>query len=473
MAADTIFALSSGPAGQAGVAVIRVSGPAAGDALHTLITAPGRHAKMPEARRAAVRRLYDPVKGDLLDEALVLWMPGPRSFTGEDTTELHTHGSRAVVGGVLGALGTIPGLRPAERGEFTQRAYGNGRMDLTEVEGLADLIAADTAEQRRQALRQMGGALKDKYESWREELTKCLAHTEAVIDFGDDEDDVDEGAYAAIRPKVSGLIQELRVHLADNRRGEIVRNGVRVAIAGPPNAGKSSLLNVLAERPAAIVSPIAGTTRDVVQLQLDIAGLPVVLSDTAGLRAAEAAADDVEREGIRRAREAVVDSQLTIFVWDSSNEAEGAAALKDLQATDEPADVGSVILVSNKADLGTSATQQEPMQAMVQAGQPVWQLSCKTGEGVEAFLRHLEDEIARRYQTQQGQEDAPLITRARHRHHVQACLSALEGSMDPSLPMDLAAEELRYASAELGRITGAVDVEELLDVIFRDFCIGK
>ncbi|CAM9269573.1 unnamed protein product [Phaeothamnion confervicola] len=414
---DTIFALSTGSSGAAGVAVIRISGPRASDALEALTTppqgsaaaaaaaaAPKAKPSLPAPRRAVVRRLWDPRSAELLDEALVLWMPAPRSFTGEDTVELHTHGSRAVVAGVLDALGNLFGptlgggvydgfgsgssgsstsggyMRPAERGEFTQRAYGNGRMDLTAVEGLADLLAADTAAQRRQALRQMGGALSARYGAWRAALTRCLAHTEAVIDFGDDEDDaVDSDAWAALRPQMESLISQMEDHLNDGRRGEIVRDGIRVAIVGPPNAGKSSLLNLLAARPAAIVSAAAGTTRDVVEVRLDLAGFPVVISDTAGLRGESAAVaavtpgtadgrtagpgavgggeggsgiDPVEWEGMRRARAAAAEAQLVLFVLDASD-ARGdavAAAVRGLW----PAD-GDAGAASGSSDGGTAA----------------------------------------------------------------------------------------------------------------------
>eukprot|EP00904_Undaria_pinnatifida_P007967 jgi/Undpi1/42/HiC_scaffold_1.g00042.m1 len=449
-------------------------------------------------------------------------------------------------------MGTM-GVRMAERGEFTERAYGNGRMDLTGVEGLADLIAADTSAQRKQALKQMGGALRDQYEAWRDQLKGCLAHAEAVIDFGDDEEDVGgDAAFAAVMPRVSNLAAEIEAHLRDGGRGEIVRSGVKVAIVGPPNAGKSSLLNLLAARPAAIVSPVAGTTRDVVEVQMDIAGLPVTLSDTAGLR--EATEDEVEREGMRRARFAVDNAHLGIFVVDGSDAAGAGELLTQIReeaaATTAAQDVlgeegglgggaaalDDMIVVANKADLATAQAEKEdaakalnklavaaakrtlPSQAGVGAGvglgagaetggggeagvgvgaemgagvaggrelesdggrgggaeeeRRVWKLSCKTKEGVDGFMEHLEEEVRSRFQGA-ADDESPLITRRRHRQHVEACLLALRAAQQPLLPLDLAAEELRVASTELGRITGAVGVEELLDVIFRDFCIGK
>ncbi len=262
---DTIYALSSGNIVKAGIAVIRLSGPASRTCLETLL----KDQPFPQPRMASLRWLKHPETNENLDKGLILWFPGPKSFTGEDCVEFHIHSGRAVITGFLEALGRLDDLskgiriRPAERGEFTQRAYMNGKMDLTEVEGLADLLAADTNEQKKQALKQMNGKLKIQYETWREQLMSCLAHTEAVIDFGDDdrEDDINDSAMYSIIPRIEHLRSELQKHLKDGRRGEILREGVNIALVGPPNAGKSSLLNLLAKRPASIVSPIPGTTR--------------------------------------------------------------------------------------------------------------------------------------------------------------------------------------------------------------------
>jgi tRNA modification GTPase len=497
VAGDTIFALSSGGGSAAGVSVIRISGCDAQTALRNMLSEPSN--MFPAPRNAALRRLHHPVTRELLDHAIVLFFPGPRSFTGEDVVELHVHGSRAVVAGVTDALASTS-ARPAERGEFTRRAFENGRMDLTEVEGLADLIAADTAEQRRQALRQLGGDFKVVFEGWREEIKGCLAHAEAVIDFGED---VDDGAFEAIVPRVIALREVMKRRMNDDRRGEIVRCGVRVTIVGPPNAGKSTLLNILARRPAAIVSPQAGTTRDIVEVSLDMNGVPVVLCDTAGLRTKT---DDlVEIEGMRRARKAAAESDITLFVQDASESSFSleniSASLSSLILVDNVANrvdskskaamtpthtsSSSIIIVANKVDLVRAS---ECIRTDLQEN--TFFTSLKDGVGVEALVDGLERAVRRRLEgsdngdengQQRPQEDAPVITRARHRYHVERAVEALEvfvagrtGEIrEHYLPMDLATEELRIASYELGAVTGVIHVEEVLDVIFSDFCIGK
>ena len=492
---DTIFALSSGPLSKTGVAVIRISGPASRYCLESLITKDVSlpMSKFPEARRASLRKLYDPATKDVLDHALVLWFPGPKSFTGDDIVELHCHGGRAVILGVFSALEDLNdsadggSIRPAERGEFTRRAFDSGRMDLTEVEGLADLLAADTSEQRKQALRQMDGYLRIYFEGWRQELLGCLAHTEAVIDFGDDdrEDDVSDATMYALLPRVQSLKNELTVHLRDGRRGELVRDGVRIALAGPPNAGKSSLINALARRPAAIVSPIAGTTRDVVEVRMDLGGIPCIISDTAGLRSDSS--DTIEQEGMRRAREAFKMAQLKVFVGDASDntsisEAESMLQLllKEIEVQDEEEgeDVEEsrrsyrVLTVLNKADL----LPEKPVEASSSShfGSSSYSVSCTTGAGIVEFETALSDSI--RSLLEHGGSEAgegTLITRQRHRTHLKQCVEHLDNFLSARLQMDAAAEELRLAMQELGRVTGRVDVEELLDIIFRDFCIGK
>jgi len=441
----TIFALASA-AGRAGVAVVRLSGSTASRALETLSSQP-----LPSPRRASLRRLHDSA-GERLDDALVLWFPAPHSYTGEDVVELHLHGGRAVVRDVLEALAAVPGLRPAEPGEFTRRAFDNGKLDLAEVEGLADLIDAETAGQRRQALRQLDGGLSALVEGWRARLVRILAHLEADIDFPDE--DLPEGVAAAVAPEIEELANEMRRHLDDGRRGEILREGFHIAIIGPPNAGKSSLLNWLAQRDAAIVSDTAGTTRDVVEVRLDLGGWPVIVADTAGLRET---AETVEREGIRRARARAEAADLVIALLDAGRWPES-----DPEVLRAIRDADDLLLVLNKTDLGAPA---EPRLGE----RPLLPVSVRTGDNLDRLLSDIQARVAERLDRD---GEAPVVTRLRHREAVTESLAALERFPDAPLP-ELAAEEVRLAARALGRITGKVDVEDLLDVIFRDFCIGK
>ena len=444
MSRGTIFALAT-PPGRSGIAVMRLSGPSAGATLLTLTGRP-----LPPARKAVRRALRDPSTGETVDSALILWFPAPASFTGEDVAELHLHGGRAVIASVINILARQSGLRLAEPGEFTRRAFLAGKMDLTAVEGLADLIDAETEAQRRQALRQMGGALAALYEGWRGRLLRVLAHAEAVIDFPDE--DLPEDTNAQLQAEVAELRAEIAAHLGDSRRGERLREGVRVAIIGPANAGKSSLLNWLAGRDAAIVSAVAGTTRDVIEVHLDLGGYPVLLADTAGLRET---ADALEEEGIRRARRWAQEADYRILLLDGLvvNDAHSIALI----AQENPS-----IVVINKMDLmmswPTGATHQLDTLA----------ISVKSGQGMVEFLTHLEREVARLA----APGEAPALTRVRHRIALEAAREALDRFARSSSP-DLAAEDLRLAVREIGRISGRVDVEDLLDVIFRDFCLGK
>lgn len=444
MMIPTIFALATAP-GRAGVAVVRVSGPASGDALAALTGKP-----LPTPRMATLVRLRDPKTGEALDDALVLRFTAPRSFTGEDVVELHLHGGRAVVAGVVEALSALPGLRVAEPGEFTRRAFENGKLDLTEAEAVADLVDAETSAQRRQALRQMEGALGQLYDGWRERLTRSLAHIEADIDFPDE--DLPSGVSDAARPVLDALAAEIDAHLDDRGRGERLREGLHIAIVGAPNAGKSSLLNALARREAAIVSARAGTTRDVIEVHLDLGGYPVVLADTAGLR--EAAADEVEEEGIRRALDRAARADVKVAVFD-------ATALPAL----DPATVALVdkdtVVVLNKTDLADAPIRTVGSQDAVA-------VSARTGSGLAELERRLTAFTADRL----AGSGAPALTRARHRSALEECRDALRRALTAPLP-ELMAEDVRLASRALGRITGRVDVEDLLDVIFRDFCIGK
>ena len=440
---ETIYALSSA-GGRAGVAVIRVSGP---EALFVLEALSRRAA--PEARRAQLCRLVDPQNGLELDQALVLFFAGPQSFTGDDVVELHVHGGRAVVAGVLAALSRFDGVRAAGPGEFTRRAFENGKLDLTEVEGLADLIDAETEGQRRQALRQMEGALGHLYDGWRGRLLKLLAYAEAEIDFADE--DLPDDLLGRLGPELDRLANEIQSHLDDGHRGERLRDGVEVAIVGPPNVGKSSLLNRLAGRDAAIVSDEAGTTRDVLEVRLDLGGVPVTLVDTAGLREAEGL---IEKEGIRRGLARASSAELRL-VMVAPAERGGLEGDFDLAG---PSD----LRILNKADRGSAGL----------GGEGVLPISVKTGEGIETLIESLTEKVAGLF----GVNENPVITRARHREGLVDCASALgrvkEGlgaGRDPAL----VAEDLRIAMRALGRITGRVDVEDLLDVVFRDFCIGK
>jgi len=443
---DTIFALATAP-GRAGVAVMRLSGPAAGAALAQLAGT----ARFPP-RRAVLARFRNPVSGELLDEGLALWFPGPSSFTGEDVAELHLHGSRAVVAEVAETLAALPGLRPAEAGEFTRRAFDNGRLDLTAVEGLADLIAAETAAQRRMALRQLGGELGALYDRWRERLVRALAHCEAAIDFP--EDDLPDELVASVSPIVGEVAAEIAAHLDDDRRGEMLREGCQVAVLGAPNVGKSSLVNAIARRDVAIVSDTAGTTRDVIEVRLDLGGYPVTIADTAGLRAT---ADAVEREGVRRALARADTADIRLLVADATLwpdlDSETAAQLHV---------EGEFLLVLNKIDCARA-----PWTGRF-GDIPVWGVSARTGMGISAVLRELETRVSRRLDV----GGPPALTRLRHRGALAACVAALDRATTAPLP-ELIAEDLRMAVGALGRITGRVDVEDLLDVIFRDFCIGK
>lgn len=441
---ETIFALSTA-AGRAAIAVIRVSGPGAGAALDQLT---GR--TRPQPRHAAYARVIDPATGEFLDDGLVLWFPGPASETGEDMAEFQIHGGRATVGAVLAALARIPGLRPARPGEFTRRGFENGKLDLTAVEGLADLIEAETEAQRRQAARQMSGELGRVYEAWRSGLLRILAHAEAAIEFPDEA--AEQGFGQKIAAEVARLSDEIVRHLDDGAHGETLRAGLSVAILGAPNVGKSSILNRLSKREAAIVAARAGTTRDVIEVHLDLAGYPVLLADTAGLRESS---DEIEREGVRRARQRAGESDLRIVVLDAETWPDVPHEVRAMIDRD-------TVLVLNKID------RNDPPGDLDLAGAPVVKLSALTGRGLGDLVRVLERAAIDRM----GVAELPALTRLRHRAALEICQAALARSTEATLP-ELVAEDLRLAARELGRITGRVGVEDLLDVIFRDFCIGK
>ena len=450
---DTIFALSSAP-GRAGVAVLRVSGPGAGPALTALA------GSCPPARHARLVRLADPDTGTAIDRGLVLWFPGPASFTGEDMAEMHLHGGRAVVAAAIAALAARPGLRPAEPGEFTRRAFDRGKLDLSEVEGLADLIDAETEAQRRQALRQMEGVLSRQAEAWRTTLVGALAEAEAAIDFPDE--DLPGEIDTKVARSTLYLHDEILAYLADSHRGERMREGVCVALVGAPNAGKSSLLNAFARRPVAIVSEIPGTTRDVVEVHLDLGGYPVTLADTAGLRDLDRepfvdGQGAVEAEGVRRARARAETADIKLAVFDLQAGPDFDPATRALLD-------GDSLVVFNKCDIvpGPERGDLDGHEALT--------VSAKTGTGMAALEARLTRGVAARLERGSG-EAAPL-TRARHRHALEDCAAALMRAGAAARP-ELIAEDLRLALRALGRVAGRVDVEDVLDAIFREFCIGK
>jgi tRNA modification GTPase len=522
---DTIYALSSGRL-PAAIGVVRISGARAGAALEALT------GKIPAPRQAALVHICGR-GGELIDQALALWFPAPNSETGEDVAELQLHGGRAVIAAVFAALSQIEGLRPAEAGEFTRRAFENGKLDLTEVEGLADLVMAETEGQRRQAFRQMTGVLGRRAESWRTQLIQALALVEARIDFSD-EADVPQDLLAPALRIAQTLADEIKVVLTDGGRGERLREGLVVAIAGPPNAGKSTLLNRIARREAAIVSPHAGTTRDVIEVHLDLNGLPVTVLDTAGIQDTE---DPVELEGVRRARERAAAADLILWVVDASDPAElnwfedvqarahrsensslgagaagrqaGAAgseagtkkpveleiefqrdqSLPPLWLVRNKIDLLQVVNTRNESLLQTAVTNERTFQFdrvlpnivnenIVQnyeykliLNESMFDISAASGGGLDNLLKKL---TAKADQFLLGTEPA-LVTRARHRRNLEDAEAALRRALKPEVSTheDLFAEELRAAAHALGRLTGRVDVENILELIFRDFCIGK
>ena len=442
---DTIFALSSGRP-PAAVAVVRISGPRASFALEKLI------GRVPAARRASLARLRHPATGGLIDEGLALWFPGPNSETGEDIVELQVHGGRAVIAAVLSALGELAGLRHAEAGEFTRRAFENGRMDLTAVEGLADLVAAETEAQRRQAFLQLKGLLGERAESWRQRLIEAAALVEAGIDFSD-EDDVPSDLMVRSLERIRPLADEISRAMAG--QGERLREGLRVAIAGPPNAGKSTLFNRLARREAAIVSPFPGTTRDVLELHLDLGGYPVTMLDTAGIRDTS---DPVEREGVRRASVQASGADLVLWVLDATEQ--------EQRSTQAPA---AAWVVVNKMDLADLKEKKSIESRFINEKQ-IHFISNATGAGVAELVSAIAS-FAELFFTR----EAALVTRERQRAHLRETLVALQGAQQAAQEGrdEIMAEHLRLASRALGRLLGRVDVEDVLDVIFRDFCIGK
>ena len=435
---DTIFALSSG-AGASGIAVFRISGSNTEILLRGLLKD-----KIPGPRLASLRALTDPENNETIDQALVLWLPAPNSYTGDDMAELHIHGSRAVKDYLIRLLPQLAPCRLAEPGEFTRRAFEAGKLDLTRAEGINDLIMAETEAQRMQAARQMGGVLDTLYEGWKDKIVKSLAYVEASLDFTDEDlpDDILQKLDAPIRQVQDDILAHLKDH-----RGERLRDGLRIAIIGAPNAGKSTLLNALSQRDVAIVSNIAGTTRDVIEVHLDLGGYPVIVADTAGLRSSD---DTIEKIGIERAHKVAAQADLKIALFDASQPMDNETkALIDAQT----------IIVWNKSDLAPAFTAAADNIVM----------SAASHQNLDQLLTVLRNRIAGLFD---HHSNMPSLTRARHREALIECLNCLQrAEQAPSL--ELKAEDWRLAVRAIGRITGRVDVEDLLDIIFRDFCIGK
>jgi len=432
---DTIFALATG-AGRSAVAVIRLSGPCARDALADFTGV------SPEPRHAHFARFRDPQTNETLDQGLALWFPGPNSATGEDCAEFHLHGSRAVVDAILSLLRRRTGLRAAEPGEFARRAFINGKMDLSQAEALADLIDAQTEFQRRQALRVAGGALRRQVDDWRGGLVEASALLAAELDFSDEGD---VGSFSpdalgrVLRPLMARMDEVLRRAPASER----LRDGFMVLILGPPNAGKSTLLNLLARREVAIVSEIPGTTRDMIEVELNLGGMPVTLIDTAGLRETE---DAVERIGVGRARARAGEADLLLWLSEA-----GAAPPPDVDA-----DGAEILRIAAKAD-------EFPPQVGCLA------ISSRTGLGIDELC----EEIATRARAMLGDGSSALVIRERHRDAIGAARDFIGAALTPGRPLELVAEEIRLAARSLERIVGAIDVEQVLDVVFSRFCIGK
>ena len=447
---DTIYALATA-FGKSGVAIIRVSGPLVAQVVSAV--APGN---TPEPRKAVMRNFVHPETGVMIDKGLLLYFKGPHSFTGEDCAEFQIHGSIATIEAIQNALSILQGVRRAEAGEFTRRAFDNGLMDLTQVDALADLIAAETPMQLSQALRQLGGGLSQLYGDWMQRLTGTLAYLEAAIDFVDG-DEVDEEVTDAVLVQIKDILHAIIEHLDDQRRGERLRDGYKIAVVGPPNAGKSSFVNQLAQRDVAIVSSIAGTTRDILECHLNLGGMPVIVADTAGLRKPQG--DEIEAIGIKRAEDWAQTADLKLLMFDG-RDAETWKVFKAGKQGQSLIDAQS-ILIYNKADcLGSREIDVLKKDGFV--------ISAKSGEGVPELLRVLTSKL----QAHVSANTSPAITRERYRVALQECVENLNAAIEDKT-IELRAEDLRLAVRSLGKVLGIVDVEDLLDIIFSDFCIGK
>ena len=442
----TIYALSTGP-GISGVAVIRVSGKETRSVIKKLT-----NNNLPTPRIATLSKINNINTSELIDEGIILWFPGPQSYTGEDMAEFHVHGSRAVIQAVQNSISQIKNCRLAEPGEFTKIAFQNNKINLLKAESIADLISSETEIQRQQAIKIMSGASSDKFNSWRQGLLKILSNVEAKIDFSDE--DLPDNLLKNIKAKSETIKSEIKKTLNDQKVGERIREGFRIAIVGPTNAGKSSLLNYLSRREVAIVSEIAGTTRDVIETHLNIEGLPVVLSDTAGIRKSK---NEIEKKGIRLALKRAEDADLNIVVIEPKS-GYFTAFLKNLISDKS-------ILVINKSDLGI-----DDMVTEYKKYNPIY-ISLKDEKNLNQLILAIKEKLKNQFI---NSEDI-LITRERHRQHLEQCVFHLEDFKNKNVAeeFDKAAEDLRLATRHLGIIVGKVDVEEILGSIFNDFCIGK
>ena len=443
----TIFSLSSGP-GVSGVAIIRISGPDCKKIIDKMVNSP-----LPAPRVATLKKINKINTNELIDQGLILWFPGPESYTGEDLLEFHVHGSRAVIDAIIKSISEIKNCRLAEPGEFTKKAFQNGKINLLQAESVADLISSETEIQRRQAIEIMKGNHSSKYENWRNKLIKILSNIEAKIDFPDE--DLPENILEKIKNTTSQLIKEMSKALDDQNVGERIREGFKIAILGPTNAGKSSLLNYLSKREVAIVSEFAGTTRDIIETHLNIDGYPVVMSDTAGIREAK---DEIEKRGIKLALKKAEDADLNIVVIEPKS-GYFTGVLKGLINSEK------TILVVNKLDLGVDKIERE-----LKNFNPIY-ISIKKEKNLSMLIKIIRDKLKNKFLST---EDT-LITRERHRQHLKQCLNYLENfeTKKSENDFDKAAEDLRLATRNLGMIVGKVGVEELLGSIFNDFCIGK
>ena len=442
----TIYALSTGP-GISGIAIIRVSGGSTKKVIQILT-----NKEIPRPREATLRKINKINSSELIDEGIILWFPGPESYTGEDMAEFHIHGSKAVIDALHASISEIENCRLAEPGEFTKLAFQNGKINLLKAESIADLISAETEIQRQQAIKIMNGKSADKFNSLREKLLKILSHVEAKIDFPDE--DLPEDIFKNIKKISNEVILDIKKILDDQKVGERIREGFKIAIIGPTNAGKSSLLNHLSNRDAAIVSEIAGTTRDVIETHLNIDGYPVVVSDTAGIRDSK---NEIEKKGIKLALDKAENADLKLIVIDAKS-IDFKGVLKELMNE-------NAILVINKSDL-----LKEDLNSEIKNYEHVL-ISVKNNLNLEDLILKIKNKLKNKFITS---EDI-LITRERHRQHLEQSLNYLKNfeEKNEAEDFDKAAEDLRLATRHLGMIVGKVDVEEILGSIFNDFCIGK